>query len=227
MERMPFRHLLMAVALLLLLAAALAGIARQARRDQAELPLAFLTPAPAKLSAFGFAGALAGMRRVAADWAYIEMLQYYGTGRNRLDNSFQGVIPLADEIFWLDPHFRFGILYTAAIMGFNEGHLAEAISLLQRAARTDPSYPRYRLYLAGLTYRKAHDDPRALQILELMVEEPDRPEILVRTLGNLYIKNKQWPKVRAYWMRVVMTDKDPRTLWEARLALAQAAQHGN
>jgi tetratricopeptide (TPR) repeat protein len=226
MERLPFRHLLLAVVLLLVLAAGLAGIARQARRDQAELPLAFLTPAPANLSAFGFTGALAGMRRVAADWMYIEILQYYGTGRNRLDNQWQQVIPMSDELFWLDPHFRFGILYTAAIMGFNEGHLEEAISLLQRAARTDPGYPRYRLYLAGLTYRKAHDNPRALQILAMMVEEPDRPEILVRTLGNLYIKNKQWPKVRAYWTRVVMTDKDPRTLWEARLALEQAAQHG-
>jgi tetratricopeptide (TPR) repeat protein len=226
MERLPLSRLLLIIALLLLVAAALAGIARQSRRDQAELPLAFLTPAPPKLSAFGFTGALAGMRRVAADWAYIEMLQYYGTGRNRLDCGFQGVIPFAEEIFWLDPHFRFGILYTAAILGFNEGHLPEAISLLQRAARTDPGYPRYRLYLAGLTYRKAHDNPRALQILELMVQEPDRPEILVRTLGNLYIKNKDWPKVRAYWRRVVMTDKDPRTLWEARLALAQAAQHG-
>jgi tetratricopeptide (TPR) repeat protein len=226
MERFHLSHILLAFALLLLLAAGMAGLARQARRDQAELPLAFLTPAPSTLSAFGFTGALAGMRRVAADWAYIEMLQYYGTGSHRLDGCFQGVIPFAEEIFWLDPHFRFGILYTAAILGFNEGHLPEAISLLQRAARTDPSYPRYRLYLAGLTYRKAHDNPRALQILELMVEEPGRPEILVRTLGNLYIKNKDWHKVRAYWTRVALSDKDPRTLWEAHSALEQAAQHG-
>jgi tetratricopeptide (TPR) repeat protein len=200
------------------------GTAEQ--RARSSLPFAFDQAPPARLSPFSLTGALSGMRTVAADWIYIDMLQYYGDRAMRSDNVYGKLRGMFEEILWLDPYYRFAVLYGASILGWNVGRIDEALDLLEKAAVLDPGFHRYRLYIAGLTFHKAKDKARAQRLLEAMVMEPGRPEILVRTLGQLYDKNRDWAQVRRYYRWVKSVSTDPRTLQQAREGLKKAARHG-
>lgn len=211
---------------LLLAAWACQGQASLARRAAFKLPFAFKQEAPNGISRFSLVGALSGMRTVAADWVYIDMLQYFGDRRNRLDGHYQRLHGLVHELLWLDPYFHFGVQYGAAILCWNVDRPDEAIDILRKAIRADPAYPRYQQYLAAITYTKGSLMPETMSLLERLVQEPDRSEIVVRILGNLYLKYELWPKVRPYWTWVESFSQDPRTLGQARSALEQAARHG-
>ena len=152
------------------------------------------------------------MRRVAADWIYIDFLQYYGISANRFDGGFRRIYPLCSEMLWLDPYFHFGVLCGASVLGWNLNRIGEAQRLLRQAIEVDPAYPRYKLYLAALTYTRANHDRDAIHYLEYLVQQPDRPENLLRILGNLYVKVGDWSGAKRYWLWVRSNTADPATI---------------
>jgi tetratricopeptide (TPR) repeat protein len=189
------------------------------------VPFAFSLPLPPDLSRSSLVGALSGLRAPAADWMYIDLLQYFGNRVNRLDGRYRRVHGLAQEMLWLDPTFHFGVLDGAAILAWNVERPAEAIDLLQRAIAADPAYPRYQLYLGAITYTQGKAFPEAVRLMEALVREPGRPEILLRTLGNLYLKLHDWDKAQAYWRWVLTISDDPDTLKMAEASVEKAQRH--
>jgi tetratricopeptide (TPR) repeat protein len=220
---------LKAWALALLFLAAAWGCERaasRARKAAFKLPFAFSQEVPAGLSRFSLVGALAGMRTVAADWVYIDALQYYGAVQNRLDGRYRRLDGMARELLWLDPYFHFAVQWAAAVLCWNVERPSQAVDLLKRAVTADPGHPRYQQYLAAIAYEQGRFVPQTLGLLERLVQEPERSEILLRTLGNLYLKYGMWAKVRPYWTWVESVSDDPRTLELARAAEAEAVRHG-
>src|SRR5258708_24112176 len=93
-------------------------------------------PAPAaQLSRFSLIAGLGGMRRVGADWAYIDALQYIGDARNSSDGHYRRTYPLYREVLWIDPYFHFAVLEGASCLGWNHGRLEAAQELLEAAMR--------------------------------------------------------------------------------------------
>lgn len=215
-----------AIAALLVGAWACQSLGLAARQSLNPLPFAFQRRPPAGLQPASLLGALSETRREAADWVYIDFLQYYGDMDQAFGPRWPRIKSMADEVLWLDPQFRFAVCYMAGALGWNNLRVDEAFDLLTEASRLDPTYTRYRLYLAGLAYKKMHDDRRAVMVLEAMATEPGRPEVLARTLGNLYMKRKEWDKARMWWLHVMQESQDRRTLDMAKKSLREIERHG-
>jgi uncharacterized protein HemY len=66
----------------------------------------------------------------------------------------------------------------------------------------------------------------SVRYLERLVQEKDRPENLVRILGNIYVKNKEWAKVRRHWTWALTVAKEGFTFRQAKAALDAASRHG-
>ncbi len=200
------------------------GVAAEA--SSYDIPLAFDQAIPPRLSRFSFVAALGGMRCLAADWVYIDYLQYYGDWHMQRDANYQQLYPMFRELLWLDPYFRFAIEDGASILGWNLHRYGQAVDLLKRAISLDKQGNRYRLFMAALTYQRFNQSKKAIRYLEYLVAQPGRSEMLMRILGSLYLKDREWAKARAYWTWVEGVAHEPLTFHFARQSLAEVAAHG-
>jgi tetratricopeptide (TPR) repeat protein len=196
-------------------------LGRRAQAGLNSLPSAFLRPLPPALSRISLLGALSSQRRAAADWAYIDALTYLG-GDNKGDYSFAKSRGQYLEVLWLDPFFHFAVLEGAAHLAWGVGRPAEAKELLEEAMRVDPVFDRYRLYYAALAYKRDDQADAMLKTLESEILRPEAPEMLLRIVGNIYMKHKNWESAEAYWRWVLGRAKEPLTLRQAEAGLARA-----
>lgn len=174
------------------LAAALlnAGAARLPRPD-------FPRSTPVSLAGDGVvAGATlwsVGMRRLAADLAFVRLLVYYGTYEGEADHGEEGhvhhgpdygtgryeeVLPRCRRIAALDPYWSFPLLYGASALAFNLDRPNEASSLIEEGLTRQPRDRQLLAMLAAVGFHKKGDLAQALDRLMPAIEEGGAPTML-------------------------------------------------
>jgi hypothetical protein len=81
----------------------------------------------------------------------------------------------------------------------------------RRAMAADPKEVRYGAYMAALAYQKHLDPDRVILALRPELVRPDAPDMLLRLVGNLYLKKRDWRTAEAYWLWAagrMKTDED-------------------
>ncbi|HAH05279.1 MAG TPA: hypothetical protein DCM05_01955 [Elusimicrobia bacterium] len=151
--------------------------------------------------AVGHIGFMAlGMRRLAADVAFIRMLVYYGSPEGEKEHPYEYLAeyysqaspehhayegggypqlgPRSLRILELDPYFSYAPLYAAGALAFNLQRPEEALTLLDEARRFEPRNWRYSAYMAAVAFHKKGDGMKVLSELAPALADPDCPTML-------------------------------------------------
>lgn len=156
---------------------------------------------------------LLGAHRLAADIAYVQLLQYYGVreghsahghdhdheddGHPSRPHPFRhdyagGNYPrlkeLSTRILRLDPYFNQVILEAAGALAFNQKRTDEALAYLREAIQRDPTFYRYHLYVGAILYKSEGKDAELIDLLLEAIKFPDCPPLFELVLGNLLKK---------------------------------------
>jgi tetratricopeptide (TPR) repeat protein len=163
-----------------------------------------------------------GAHRVAADIAFVQFLQYYGLSMHDPDaeevdehdpnhhhdyagGPYPKLLEFGQRIARLDPYFNPAILDVAGALAFNQKRTAEALVLLEEAAVLDPSFYRYRLYMAAILYRDKGRDDKVAEVLAEAIQYPDCPLVLKNILANLYVKYGRFADAARVRLHIIET----------------------
>lgn len=166
------------------------------------------------------AGGLA-IRKTAADWKWIEILQYCGDASFSIDRGSK-LSGMAARLADLDPKFVQGFMFNGTMLMWQCGRPVEAAGLLERGIAFNPEEKRLQLYLAAFTYSRMNDLAREIAALERLAFAPDAPFMLLRILSNAYAKNGSIRHAAAICRYVLETSRDPE---ERRWAEAKIARY--
>lgn len=194
--------------------AAAAGLsaALEARRPRPAPALAELEPTP-----FAFRDsvlAAAGLRAMAADLAWVQLLQYMAGNlpeiADRPGRRYDRVLELSRRVFRLDPSFRRAVLYGASVLGWFEevDRPAEAALLLEEGIRRVPEEPLFKLYLAALAFKRQGQDERMVALLERAFDDPTTPSTMKAILASLYARRGDDERALATWQRILANPLD-------------------
>ncbi|MBI3547636.1 MAG: hypothetical protein HY078_01155 [Elusimicrobia bacterium] len=170
----------------------------------------------------GLAGA--GMRRLAADLSFIQLMMYYGSPEGAVHAAheehegpptshadtghYRQMYPRAKSILELDPFFRYAVLFSAGALAFNLNRPEEALRLLEDASRGDPAYVRYKAYIAGIAFhRGGGTQETVLRTLTPALADPDCPVLIKHIVAflNLRLGHRE-EAIRLY--REILLSKD-------------------
>lgn len=171
-----------------------------------------------------------GMRRLAADLAFIRLLMYYGTEEERSRHSHREVDqgqgdypelgPRAMRILDLDPWFVYAAQYASAALAFNMDKPDEALAVLRHAIARDPKNWQYHAYVAAVGFRKQGDPAKVRDQLMSVVDQPDCPTMLKNITAYLNRRlGHNDEAVRLY--RAVLASRDAGYHAMARAALRE------
>lgn len=162
-------------------------------------------------------GIIFGMRRMAANIAWIQLLQYYGTPEVKHEHTENGcsfgedygggkyydLLSLTQRVIRLDPYFYYTYLYSAGALAWNLNRPEEGIILLQEGIRNDPKYWRFRLYLGAVIYQQLGKFEKMLFLLEETKKYPDCPNLVKVILSNIYEKQGRYFDSLKIWLEVL------------------------
>ena len=151
-----------------------------------------------------------GFRSLAADLDYIQFLQYYGNGENS-KTRYKDLYKYLDNITDADPNFTFAYTYGAAILAFNLARYDEAILLIKKGLKYNPTFWKLRFYMGAIIYKQKGDTLKYVGLLEEAVKFDDRPAIIERMLGNIYELTKTPDEAAMYWAKLYRTTKDKQS----------------
>ncbi len=169
-----------------------------------------------------FVGITLGMRRLSADLAWIDTLQYYGTeeaGASEFQSEnglgrYNGFIDHCRRTIKIDPHFSYVYYYCAGALGWNLNRLNEAEALLREGIRDNPTEWRMPQYLAAMAYQKNHNIDQLTTFLAVFVQDPNCPNLVRALLANLYAKSKNYAAALRIWFQILDTG-DPAYIGQA------------
>ena len=155
-------------------------------------------------------GICLGMRRMTADIAWIAVLQYYGS----FDMARQGSNPnvrvihpalktLVQRVIRLDPYFHSAYLYGAGSLAFNLNRYEEALEILEEGIRHNPTYWRFRLYVAAILWKQKGRSDKMIPLLEKALLYPDCPTLVKSCLANIYKARKNYARALDIWLNVL------------------------
>lgn len=168
-----------------------------------------------------------GARRLAADIAYIQFLQYYGTQEKDHDSDENKILigkvlvhdhtaghyllnlEFGQRILHIDPYFHSGISSIAVALAYNQRRIEEGLKLLRDAIELDPSFFRYRIYIGAILFKNQGKDLEMASLLEEAVSYKDCPFMLKNILANLYKKLNLWDKALPVYLNMVTTTASP------------------
>jgi tetratricopeptide (TPR) repeat protein len=199
----------------LLIAAVAAAVALSADaalvRSVPDLPpLSELPSTPFTTRDAAFASA--GLRRAAADLAWIQLLQYAGHGLDEIkdgrESSLPSLLPLALRVVRLDPSFKRGYLFAASILGWapEVNRPDQAVALLEECLRREPGEKLCSLYLGALAFQKKGDTGRMVSLLESTLDDPRAPLMMRPLLANIYKERKEYAKALKLW-EIILDDE--------------------
>lgn len=162
------------------------------------------------------AGITLGVRRLLADLAWIQTLNYYGTeeegqteyefhnGLGKYPNFYDHCL----HVVRIDPYFSYVYYFGGGVLGWNLNRLSEAEQLLKEGIANNPNEWRLPQYLAGLAYQKNHDSENLLKFLESVTSDPQCPLLMKALLANLYKKKQFYVEALRIW-KIIYDSGDP------------------
>ncbi|MBI4371026.1 MAG: hypothetical protein HY552_01890 [Elusimicrobia bacterium] len=158
--------------------------------------------------------ASAGLRAVAADLAWVQMLQYAGGGIPELTDPprrpYHHLQDLSLRAARLDPAFHRAYLYGAGVLGWLRGveRVDEAVDILRECLRRDPAEPLCRTYLAAMAYKRKGDNARMLALLDASFDDPRAPTRMRVVLANLYKARSDLARALELWEKIRANPRD-------------------
>lgn len=187
---------------------------------------------------------LAGVRRFGGDLAFIQLLQYYGSG-DKVEPGHEEehahgdgedhthaswlphFFPLSLRVIALSPYFHEATLFSAGSLGFVLDRPEEALELLRRGSEADPTFWRYRIYAGAVAYRRDEDSERTVRSLEEALKYPDCPGLLQNILANLHKKQGRYRRAAEIYEFTAAHSRDVDAVNTARLGLERLRQEGH
>lgn len=168
-----------------------------------------------------------GFRALMADFEYIYFLQYYGNPEN-IKTRYKELYSIFDSITDIDPNFIFTYTYGGAILAFDRNikRYNEAISLINKGLKYNPTFWKLRLYLGAIVYKEVEDKEKYVSFLEEALKFDDHPAIIERILGHIYEQYKSPDEVVLYWIKIYKITKDKETRQHAYNKIMQYIQTG-
>jgi len=166
-----------------------------------------------------------GFRALMADFEYIYFLQYYVNKKNNV-TRYKDLYSIFDSITDIDPNFIFAYTYGSAILAFNLKRYDEAISLINKGLKYNPTFWKLRLYLGAIVYKEIDDKEKYISFLEEALKFDDHPAMIERILGNIYEQYKSPDELVLYWLKIYKKTKDKETKNYAYNKLLRHIQSG-
>lgn len=156
---------------------------------------------------------VSGFRRVAADMAWIQLLQYVG-GEQGFDENRMGELNFlkmrALRVTRLDPYFRSVYLFAAGILAWEASvnRPDEALELLREGMRFNPEYWPFHTYTAAILFKKRERFQDMALLLEKSITHPECPTLIKSILANYYKAQKKYSDAIRIWQNVLTNDRD-------------------
>jgi len=147
------------------------------------------------------------VRKSSADKAWMDILQYCGGREFYLDRG-QKLVRLANLATDLDPRFVYVYQFSGSMLMWQCNRPREAVDLLKKGIRNNPSERRLQLYLAAFTYYRLKDLSAQIATLEELVAMPDAPPMLYRILANVYMKRGDLQQAAKMWVFIAERSDD-------------------
>lgn len=163
---------------------------------------------------------LLGMRKLAADIAWISVLQYFGS-REFAGESDEDVHPphhleggnypalkkMVLRVMRLDPSLHYVTFYGAGAFGWLLNRPEEAMEILQEAIHYNPTQWRFRYYVGALLYKEKGEFSEMIKLLEEAIQFPDCPTMMKSILANIYKERKNYRRSLEIWLAVYENEK--------------------
>jgi hypothetical protein len=155
----------------------------------------------------------AGFRPLAADLAWIELLQYVGGGFLPGEDRTRGYAELESmtlRVTRIDPYFRHAYLYSGSMLAFfrNINRPQEALDVLFEGIKNNPEYWPLRTTAAAIGFQKADQFDRMALALEASIQYPDCPSLVKSILANGYKAHHRPRDAIRIWENVLSNPKD-------------------
>ncbi len=160
-----------------------------------------------------------GFRRLAADVAWIQYLQFLGVrdfGRGgyatpeELESGVQypGLMLRTLRIVRLDPWFRQAYLYGASVFAWSNATKdpQNAVKLLKEGIHYDPDYWMYHTFLAAIAFKEKDNFDEMAETLEKALQHPDCPAVIKSILANFYKAEKRYADALRIWTGLLADD---------------------
>lgn len=157
-------------------------------RPEPDEPLTYVT------SGSALARAALGFDALVADLYWIRAVQHYGRERQRpvTDRKYSRLFAFVDIATTLDPHFvvayQFGALFLAEPAPNGPGRLDQAMALLEKGRRVDPTRWQFPQYLGFLHYWYGGDPVAAGRQFEAAARLPGAPNWMQTVATSMYLK---------------------------------------
>jgi len=152
---------------------------------------------------------LAGFRSVAADIAWVELLQEVSGGGSVLDEDpTRNVGSLKDDtlrVVRIDPSFYRAYLFGSATLAWIRtiDRPQEALEVLKEGLTYNPHYWLFGNYALAIIYHQKKDLVGVIRLLENAVRQPDCPGLTKAILANTYKENGEYQKAIEIWTDVL------------------------
>lgn len=161
----------------------------------------------------------AGFRRVAADLAWIQLLQFLG-GEAKL--TAESVRAASLRVVRLDPRFVQAYVYGAGTLAFSPmlNRPYEAMSLLHEGVENNPTEWRLQAILAAIVYKLEDKPDSMIAELRKLVAHPDCPVVIRAILANIHKDRREYGRAMDIWLGVLGGDFLPREYDRAKREIA-------
>ncbi|MDI6642223.1 MAG: hypothetical protein QME68_07950 [Elusimicrobiota bacterium] len=170
-------------------------------------------------------GIVFGIRRLAADIAWIQVLQYYGTPEEECSHEhehsadtcpyhskfygkgkYYDLLKLCLRVIRLDPYFHYAYLYGSASLTWNLERPDEGLLLLDEGIKRYPKnrhdYWQLYLYKMAIIYKKAEKYKDMVLSLEKAVNEKNCPLMVKAILANIYKRFGNYHRAIVLWQEI-------------------------
>jgi hypothetical protein len=151
---------------------------------------------------------LAGFRSVAADIAWVQLLQNTSGSAPLEENTRRTFPTLKDDtlrIVRIDPFFRRAYLFSAGILAWfpSANRPEEALEILREGIRNNPDVWVFRSAVGAIVYKRKEDFGKAASLLEDAVRQPDCPALIKSILANIYKELRNYRRSLEIWNAIL------------------------
>jgi tetratricopeptide (TPR) repeat protein len=156
-----------------------------------------------------------GFRSVAADLAWIQLLQYFG-GAQIFDlkeeaRDYRSLKPLTQSVMRLDPTFVRAVSFGAVSLAWLKivQRPEEAIELLKEGIEYNPTYWPFQSYLVSMGYQAQDQFENMLAALGDTLRHPDCPIVVKAIVANTFKLHKKYREAYFIWENIFRSTDDP------------------
>jgi len=155
---------------------------------------------------------LSGFRRVAADIAFVQLLQYTGGSTLPEDRTGYGrTKELSLRAARLDTNYYGAYLFGAQILAWLKivNRPQEALDILREGTRRNPDYWPFRAHVAAILSNLKDQPEAVLAELTSVALLPDCPVLTKSVLATMYKTRGRYAQAAAIWKSVLDFSSDP------------------